>query len=158
LSDDEDVQELMELFDAAEQSDVNPNVYYWDVESAIEEMDGLHQVLFLSEEQRKERGLRPAGHSMEDLQDMPDYVSMEAEYGEVMDRRWIDGLEMDIDTDFGIEFYGGAYLIDDDGLQEYVIVGSKKKEDGTPLGDELTRLPFERYDDLDEVVQDYFSI
>lgn len=169
MTEDEDLSEnqLKEILngaieDVGDQSNVDPNIYYWDVEAAIEEMDGLHQVLFLDEEKRKERGLRPAGHSMEDLEDMPDHVStevlVEAEYGEVMDRRWIEGLEMDIDTDFTIEFYGGAYLVDDDGLQEYVVVGSREKEDGTLLGDELSHYPVNRYEDLDEVIQEKFEV
>lgn len=172
MSDDEadvDEEELRELLDAAigeigEQSDVDPNVYYIDREEMIDNMGGLNQVLCLTEEERQERGIKPAGHSMEDLQDMPDHVTYEVlvadEYGEVLDRRWLDGVEK---TSTGHNFYGGAYLIADEGepeqpvLREYILVGTSYT-DKHSLGWEVSHYPVERYDTLDDFVEDKFAI
>jgi hypothetical protein len=158
-----DPEELLEdaMEDFLVQSDVNPNVYYFDKEEAIKEMDGLHQVLFLDEEERQRRRMKPAGHSMEDLKDMPDQISMEAlveaEYGNVLDRRWLDMVEKDIDADSSLKFYGGAYLVEEEGHEDYVVVGTNHM-DGKSMQDQVDFFSGGCYEDLDELVEDNFRV
>lgn len=165
MDNEEDWEDIFEdLFETyGEQSDVDSNVWYLDMEAMRNDMDGLHQILFQSEEQRERRGNRPAGHTEEDLKEMPDWVTLEtlveAEYGEVKERMWIDGLEMDMDVGFEIEFYGGAYLVkDEEGFDEFVLTGYSQKPDGTIMGDELSIYPPSEYEGLEELVEYKFIV